>query len=427
MLSGFTPKPVNPQNTRNHLFTPQSLKLKQAPLIQLHPQEIITKPIELRAYQKEAIEEFLKRKKGTICHATALGKTFVAMEAIRRIGTPVAVFVPTIAIMEQVWLRRLKQAGWKNVGVYYGGKHELRPITIFLYQSAIRHPEAVATLNPKLTVWDECHHAHEAWAKLLIFAKKAEYSLGLTATISSREPKNKPIIDVMPIIHTMTIGEARKEGWVAPIEVHSAPASMTVEERVKYEDYSEVIRKVAWQLHTTDPTYWAKLAARGDPTARRGLWAISKRRMLLSDVKDKLNVLLQIIRKHSDSQVLLFSESIHSVETAKQFLLQNGIKSETYHSKKPKQQRVAILKAWEKRYFNILLSVTSLEEGLDVPDASVGILYASGKSPRKLVQRVGRLIRKAPGKIARIYVIHVPNTVEWQVLTGVQQAVRKVK
>jgi superfamily II DNA or RNA helicase len=419
-----TPKTLQPNNP--------NLPTKHTQVtLDLQPIQVnaTVKPIQLRPYQDEAIQIFMEKKKGVIAHATALGKTFIAVEAIRRIGPPVAIFVPTIAIMEQVWLRRLKEAGWgSNIGVYYGGKHEFRPITIFLYQSAIRHPQAVTALNPRLVIYDEVHHLHSGeWANLLKFAEKSEYALGLTATLDPYEPKNKPIISIMPIIHRMPIAEARKGGWVAPIEVIPAPAKMTYEERLKYEEYEEIIRRTVWQLRTSDPTVWAKLSA-VNPVARKGLWAMAKRRMLLSEVKDKLNVLLEIVKKNMDRKILLFSESIRSVETAKMFLLQNGIPCETYHSKKNKNERQAILQRWAKSpTLNTLLSVTSLEEGLDVPDASVGIIYASGKTMRKIVQRLGRLIRKAPGKIAKIYVIHVPYTTEDGVLRQVQRAVWRVK
>jgi superfamily II DNA or RNA helicase len=434
-LLGTTPKPsTHPQATPTlKTPTPMNSNLKKHTQVTLDLKPIQTniatvKPITLRPYQDEAIRIFMEKKKGVIAHATALGKTFIAMEAIRRIGPPVAIFVPTIAIMQQVWLRRLKEAGWgSNVGVYYGGKHELRPITIFLYQSAIRHPEAVAALNPRLVIYDEVHHCHSEWAKLLEFAEKSEYALGLTATLDPYEPKNKPIVSIMPIVHRMPIAEARKGGWVAPIEVIPAPARMTYEERVKYEEYEEIIRRTVRQLGTSDPTVWAKLSA-VNPVARKGLWAMAKRRMLLSDVKDKLNVLLEIVKKNMDKKILLFSESIRSVEVAKRFLLQNGIPCETYHSKKNKNERQAILQRWAKSpTLNTLLSVTSLEEGLDVPDASVGIIYASGKTMRKIVQRLGRLIRKAPGKIAKIYVIHVPYTTEDGVLRQVQRAVWRIR
>ena len=51
-----------------------------------------------------------------------------------------------------------------------------------------------------------------------------------------------------------------------------------------------------------------------------------------------------------------------------------------------------------------LQAVDKLDEGVDVPAASIGIILASSKNRREFVQRRGRLLRRAPGKEkARIF------------------------
>lgn len=386
--------------------------------------EISVKP--LRPYQEDALQEFLKRRKGVIMHATALGKTITAMEAIKQLNKPTAIVVPTIAILETVWLHRLKESGWSDVGCFYGVKKRVCSITVFTYQSAIRYPEKLKDFP--FLVFDEAHHLRAPkYATLLPYALKAEYSLGLTATIDSRDAKNGPVLRVMPIIHRMPIGEARKEGWVSEIEVYSEIAVMTSAERIEYVGFSELVGKVTLRLGTPDPTVWSQLAKRGNVTARKGLWALGKRRMLLSNVADKVNVLLRIMQKHPEARTLVFSESISSIERAKNHLLANGVKCNVYHSKQRKPIKSQVLKAWRKGVFNCLLSCTALEEGIDVPQCSVGILYASGRTPRKIVQRLGRIIRPQEGKIAKIYVIYVPGTVESGIISAVSRAVLKVK
>ncbi|OYT33089.1 hypothetical protein B6U96_17660 [Archaeoglobales archaeon ex4484_92] len=393
----------------------------------LQLEAIKVKPFVLRPYQQEALNEFLKLKKGIIMHPTGTGKTITALEAIRIIGTPVIIFVPTIAILRTVWVKRLKEQGWMDVGEFYGAKKELREITVSTYQSGIRYINELKRLHPKLVIFDEIHHCHSSWGKVLELAELAPYALGLTATISRWDSKNARILSVMPIIHSMTIAEARKNGWVSPIQVLSAKAQMNGAEAYEYEKLQEIIRKTAFALGTSDPTKWSKLAKLGYPEARKGLWALSRRRMLLSDVEDKYRLLLEIVKKHClNEKILVFSESIASIEKAAQILRARGIKCGLYHSKMPKQDRLMALQRWGKD-FNVLLSVAALEEGIDVPSCSVGILHASGRTPRKLVQRIGRIIRPAPGKIAKIYVIHVPYTVEDRVLRGVQRAVWRVR
>ena len=259
MLSGFA-------------FTPTRIKVKrQNSLIKLQP------IIKLRPYQEKALQIFLEMKKGTIEAATATGKTFIAIEAIKRLKMPTVIVVPTIAILKTVWLRRLREAGFGfSVGVFYGQEKQFTPILITTYHSAVRHPEILDRYP--FIIYDECHHLKpEVWGKLLDYAKKAEYAMGLTATLGKRyDSKTWKILQVLPVIFTYRIAQARREGWVAPIKVYSVPVQLTPEETVKYDNYTELIAKTASALRTTDPTYWSKLAKNGSPIAKRGLWALSK-------------------------------------------------------------------------------------------------------------------------------------------------------
>ncbi|MGC8849753.1 MAG: helicase-related protein, partial [Candidatus Bathyarchaeia archaeon] len=53
-----------------------------------------------------------------------------------------------------------------------------------------------------------------------------------------------------------------------------------------------------------------------------------------------------------------------------------------------------------------------LDEGIDVPDASIGIIISGTGSSREYVQRLGRLLRKVRGKEARLIEIVARDTVE---------------
>ena len=44
----------------------------------------------------------------------------------------------------------------EDIGVYGGGAHEVRPITIITYESAALHPELLRRFG--LLIFDECHH-----------------------------------------------------------------------------------------------------------------------------------------------------------------------------------------------------------------------------------------------------------------------------
>ena len=60
-----------------------------------------------------------------------------------------------------------------------------------------------------------------------------------------------------------------------------------------------------------------------------------------------------------------------------------------------------------------MLVVTTVgDEGLDIPDANVGILVAGTGSRRQFIQRLGRLLRPQPGKKAILYEVIVKGTSE---------------
>lgn len=61
-------------------------------------------------------------------------------------------------------------------------------------------------------------------------------------------------------------------------------------------------------------------------------------------------------------------------------------------------EREHIIKNFRKGVYQALVAIKCLDEGIDIPDASVGILLASSTNPREYVQRIGRIIRQNPGK-----------------------------
>ena len=79
-----------------------------------------------------------------------------------------------------------------------------------------------------------------------------------------------------------------------------------------------------------------------------------------------------------------------------------------------------ILQEWG-RGFDVLLSVRALEEGLDVEEVGVAILITSGKSKRQFIQRIGRIIRRVEGKVAKFYVVYCPETVEETYINTIQK------
>jgi superfamily II DNA or RNA helicase len=56
-----------------------------------------------------------------------------------------------------------------------------------------------------------------------------------------------------------------------------------------------------------------------------------------------------------------------------------------------------------------------LDEGVDVPDASLAVILSGTGSSRQFVQRLGRVLRKMKGKQARLVELVSRGTAETQI------------
>lgn len=61
-------------------------------------------------------------------------------------------------------------------------------------------------------------------------------------------------------------------------------------------------------------------------------------------------------------------------------------------------ERQHIIKLFKEAQYQVLVAIKCLDEGIDIPSAKRAIIMASSTNPREFIQRVGRVIRQAPGK-----------------------------
>jgi hypothetical protein len=61
-------------------------------------------------------------------------------------------------------------------------------------------------------------------------------------------------------------------------------------------------------------------------------------------------------------------------------------------------ERDFLLKRFAEGKYQTLVAMKCLDEGVDVPPARTAILMASSGNPREYIQRIGRVIRRCPGK-----------------------------
>jgi superfamily II DNA or RNA helicase len=153
---------------------------------------------------------------------------------------------------------------------------------------------------------------------------------------------------------------------------------------------------------------------------------VRKRKELLSATRQKLLKAAELVKRHTGERIMIFSETIDSIQQLKAILEANGIPAQTIHNGIKPKERKEILESWGKDYFP-LLSVHTLEIGYDVPQVGIAIIIASTSNMNQVAQRIGRVVRKVDGKDqALVYVVYVNGTKDDNVLKVVRAAVEKV-
>ena len=400
-------------------------------------------PFDLKKDQREAVDEWINKKgKGSIIYSTGTGKTEIAFECARKMASlileqnPQIVFkilflVPRIILIEQN-INRLAKYGIKkeNIGVYYGEKKDIKEITFSTYQSIIKNFDLIKQSD--MIILDEMHMVSETAKKFsrifdVLQTNPDILILGLTATIDEDDLRYSKIMNLIPPIKKYMIKDAVNDGRLSEPKIIFKPVQMNLEERRIYEETTTAIKEISLKIKSSNPLVISRLLKTGGPRARLAkLWfeSVYKRKKLLTETKSKLNEAVNIVKNHPTEKIMIFSETIESIDKISETLKKNNIPSQVIHNKVKTKERQEILNVWGQNFF-ILLSVHTLEIGFDIPSVGIAIIVSNTKNINQLIQRIGRVIRKTNEKTqSLIYVVYVDNTKDKDILALVRTSLQ---
>lgn len=107
------------------------------------------------------------------------------------------------------------------------------------------------------------------------------------------------------------------------------------------------------------------------------------------------------------SKVMIFTQYRDSLEMIHEKLEKEGIKSAKFYGQAQKdgkkgltqKEQKAIIKSFRKGEYDVLVSTSVAEEGIDIPAVDLVILYEPVPSEVRMIQRRGRTGRKRTGKV----------------------------
>ncbi len=365
---------------------------------------------EPRPFQSEALEAWRRAGgRGVVVLPTGAGKSHVALMAIDAVRRDTLVVAPTLDLVAQ-WHGLLRSSLRRDVGVVGGGEHDVEPVTVTTYDSAYIHMEHLGN-RFGLVVFDECHHLPGEAYSLAAQACLAPYRLGLTATPEREDGRHDALEGLVgPIVHRSEVCGLAGE-FLAEYSVERILVELTDRERDAYERARRVYRDfVARQgIRMSGPQGWAEFVKRSarSEAGRRAMQAYQRQRRLAFAAPSKLEYVENLLHEHRRDRVLLFTDRNDSVyEMSRRFL----VPAITHQTKVT--ERSEILSAFAAGDYNVVATSRVLNEGVDMPDASVAIVISGSGTVREHVQRLGRILRKKGDKRAVLYELVAHDTAE---------------
>ncbi len=380
-------------NTSNLEFTDNVLDLIPCPFLSFKA--------ELKDYQEDAVNAWVKAgRRGVIVMPTGSGKTFVAMKAISMVSEATLVVVPTLDLMDQ-WATTASDLLDVEVGLYGGGEHVLGPVTVATYDTAYLRAEELGN-KFSLVIFDEVHHLPSPGYSHIAEMSAAPYRMGLTATPERSDGLHVELSRLIGgVIYEVPIKDLAGR-HLAEYEIKRVLVDLTPEEKKEYEAAYNVYVNYLKEnnLSISSPEDFRKLILRSgrDPKARTALLARHRARTISINSSSKLEALSKILEKHANDRIIIFTEHNSLVYKVSSSFLIPAITHKT-----PKKERREILRKFKEGVYRSVVTSKVLDEGVDVPEANIGIILGGSGSKREFIQRLGRLLRKKEGKKAILY------------------------
>lgn len=366
--------------------------------------------------QDESVRKWLQNKgKATVVAATGVGKTRIAIKTIQRVRQKypllsVLVLVPTELLKNQ-WLEELDRWG---VGIN-------TEVKVMMGASKKEY-------NCDLLIIDEAHRINSEIIANVFEVVHYKLILGLTATFERLDGRHEILAKYAPVCDTITIEEALLNNWVSKykdyvvlidvddIDVYKNYNKEFTEHFEFFQfDFNKALSMIGPQGLRNRLAYRDEIC-KGDESMKKEVLksityhatgfirAIQNRKKFVQNHPEKLRLAEEIIKHRPNTKIITFSANTKMAES-----FSTGF---VYTGKEGKKKNRMTLEEFANLPEGCLHSVKLAEEGMNLPDLSVGIMLGVNSSKTKAIQTLGRVIRLSKDKTAEFFTLVINNTVE---------------
>ncbi len=387
-----------------------------------------------RDYQVEAVRWALRKGRAVVCMPTGTGKTLIAaiwIEKLLRSGRAKRVLVlePTRFMVEQT-AEYLKREGIESRPVH-GSLPRATRRRNWGAKVVVATPEAVVSEWGRFVeegfdavVIDECHHTTGKDAyRYVVTNWDFKWRLGLTPLV----PRSRRA-DIEE-----AIGEVRCWGWEDPRIARYLPAWSA-------EVYEAPLNKVEECIYRELEDFWAQYG--GGERAAIGnaiRWFVRDGALALKESLRKggrLSKILGWVLPRLESGAVRKAHKLEALERAlidhegfsKAIVFIERVSVAAYVAAMLRASGWGVAELYGRRWVNpaealeaarsakteVVVATSAGEEGIDMPEADLLIVWSNTASPIRFVQRLGRVLRSAGVIRGQRYVVFIvtPDTVD---------------
>lgn len=326
--------------------------------------------IELRDYQQVAVVKALEAKRGILHLATNAGKTEIATAVINSLkGAGQALWLTHSLDLAAQTANRIKSRLDLSVSMTFRGKYDLTGEvvistvqTLSRYVGKAEHAEVNCWLEEVPTViLDECHlGSADTWVKVISCCKKAHFRFGLSGTpFTDDKIRNRKLIGITgPVVHQVGNQE------LIEAKVSAVPTVVTI--RFAHKEYLD------YQLALS-----------------QGVVNNADRNKLALKVLSKME---------ANTRGMVLVQYISHGKNLENLCKESGVDARFVSGSDSLEKRTELIDSLKAGEVKFLIATNIFDLGIDIPELDWVFLASPTKSVVRVLQRIGRVLRRSDSK-----------------------------
>lgn len=360
----------------------------------------------LRRWQTDALDNWIHSQRGIAKVVTGAGKTVFGLacyEHARRAnpGLQLLIVVPGVPLQDQ-WTTEsceLLDLAPTEIAAHGGGQRGGRgsPVHVAVINTARQLSSELTRSGDWMLIVDECHRAGSYENRRALNGEFVA-TLGLSATPERQydeffEEVIEPALG--PVIYEYSYADGLRDGVLSPFRLLNYGIPLSDEE--------------IDQISRTETAIAIKFSEGYDITDEALKRLFMRRARISQQAQARIPAVVNLAEQFQGRRGLIFHESIDAANKIVAALKTRDHRVAPYHSRLGTVARLRNLRMFRTGQLDLLVTCRALDEGLDVPDAEIGIIAASTSSIRQRIQRMGRVLRpssrKDEAKVLTLYAL----------------------